>query len=135
MTRQSPYLDTRLNATLNTRYVANMAHDSPDESNPLCRSENIRHTSPDVMSASTDMGNVTYKVPSLHVFFGIPCPEGVTGHHPSFTAASGTEEAFASAVRCGKGLALTGWDCLVDAEVMKSVREDFEKDMKERESM
>jgi len=134
MSRQPPYLDTRLNATLNTRYVANMALKS-DESSPLCRSENIRHTSPDVMSASTDMGNITYVVPSLHVFFGIPCPEGVTGHHPSFTAASGTEEAFASAVRCGKGLALTGWDCLVDAEVMKSVKEDFENDVKKRENM
>lgn len=104
------------------------------ESNISCRPEKIRHTSSDVMSASTDMGNVSYVVPSLHAFFGIQCSEGVTGHHPSFTEASGTGEAFASAVRCGKGLALTGWDCLTDDEVLKSVKMDFSADLKRRGS-
>lgn len=129
-----------MNATLNARYVANMAFESfsemdENEKSLLCRSENIRLASSDVMSASTDMGNVSYVVPSLHVFFGIQCPEGVSGHHPSFTAASGTDEAFASAVRCGKGLALTGWDCLVDGDVLESVRADFEEDKMVRDTV
>ncbi|CAK7245116.1 MAG: hypothetical protein STHCBS139747_006685 [Sporothrix thermara] len=116
--QELPYLDTRLNQTLNGRYVANMA----------LYGEQIRLSSEEPMSASTDMGNVTYVVPGLHVFFGIPCPDDVSGHHPSFTAAAGTAEAFASAVRCGKGLALTGWDVVVDDEIMENVMADFEKD-------
>lgn len=113
-----PYLDTRLNDTINARYVANMAR----------YGECIRQTATEPMSASTDMGNVTYAIPGLHAFFGIPCPDDVSGHHPSFTAASGTPEAFQSALRCGKGLALTGWDCMVDDKVMEQAKADFEKD-------
>lgn len=115
---EPPYLDTRLNDTINARYVANMAR----------YGEVIRQTANEPMSASTDMGNVTYAMPGLHAFFGIPCPNDVSGHHPSFTAASGTTEAFQSALRCGKGLALTGWDLMVDDRIMDGAKADFEKD-------
>lgn len=95
ITKESPYLDTRLNHTINPRYVANMA----------LRGERIREETPELTSSSTDMGNVSYEMPSLHAFFGIPCPPDVSSHHPSFTEASGTPEAFQAALRCGKGLA------------------------------
>lgn len=94
--------------------------------------ETVRLEAPEVMSASTDMGNVTYAVPGLHQFFGIPCPPEVSGHHPSFTSASGTQEAHESAVRSGKGLALTGWSCITDDLVMEAVSEDFEADKASR---
>lgn len=118
--RETPYLDTRLNHTLNKLYVANMAH----------YGESIQYEAPEVMSASTDMGTITYELPGMHAFFGIPCPDNVSGHHPSFTQASGTQDAFASAVRCGKGLALTGWDAIVSEESMEFIRKDFEEDSK-----
>lgn len=108
----------RLNHALNRRYVDNMA----------TYGESIQYEAPDTMSASTDMGSISYEMPSLHVFFGIPCPDDVSGHHPSFTKASGTEEAFNSAVRCGKGLALTGWDILTDPDVLRRAREDIDED-------
>lgn len=123
MNRQPPYLDTRLNHTLNQLYVSSMK---------AC-GETIRLEAPDVMSASTDMGNATYALPGLHQFFGIPCPPDVSGHHPSFTLASGTQEAHDSAVRSGKGLALTGWSCIVDYSVMETVTADFEDDKSLRE--
>ena len=47
---------------------------------------------------------------------------------PSFTEASGTEHAFASAIRCGKGLALTGWDVIADEDAMTGDRRDFDED-------
>ncbi|KAL1889638.1 hypothetical protein Sste5346_008757 [Sporothrix stenoceras] len=120
--KELPYLDTRLNDTINARYVVNMAR----------YGEAIRQTADEPMSASTDMGNVTYEMPGLHAFFGIPCPDDVSGHHPSFTAASGTPEAFQSAIRCGKGLALTGWDLMVDDKIMEGARADFEEDKTKR---
>lgn len=116
--RQPPYLDMRLNHTLNRSYVGNMA----------AYGENIQYEASDSMSASTDMGSVSYEIPGLHAFFGIPCPKDVSGHHPSFTQASGTEEAFNRAVRCGKGLALTGWDVISDPEVLQRARHDFDED-------
>lgn len=117
------YLDTRMNNTLNERYVANMA----------LYGENIRKEAEDVMSASTDMGNVTYEIPGLHQFFGIPCKPNIAGHHPDFAEASATPEAQASAIRSGKGLAMTGWDLLTDERILKSVIVDFEEDKKLRE--
>lgn len=94
--------------------------------------ESIRYETPEPMSASTDMGNVTYQLPGIHAFFGILCPDDVSGHHPSFTAAAGTKEAFDSAVRCGKGLALTGWEVITDHKIHEAVLADFEDDKKAR---
>ncbi|TPX18597.1 uncharacterized protein E0L32_002454 [Thyridium curvatum] len=117
-----PYLDTRLNHTLDRRYTKIMSY----------YGESIRYETPEPMSASTDMGNVTYQLPGIHAFFGIPCPDNVSGHHPSFTAAAGTKEAFDSAVRCGKGLALTGWEVITDHKIHEAVLADFEEDRKAR---
>jgi amidohydrolase len=119
----TPYLDVRLNHTINKRYVANMA----------AYGDSVRLEAPEVMSASTDMGNVTYEVPGLHMFFGIPCKPNIAGHHPDFTEASATPEAHASAVLSGKALALTGWDFIIDDDLMAAVRHDFEEDKKIRD--
>lgn len=46
--------------------------------------------------------------------FGIPTPQGAFPHHPTFTAAAGTDEAHGEALVVGKSLALIGWDMITD---------------------
>jgi hypothetical protein len=72
----------------------------------------------ELMTGSTDQGNVSYEIPSLHSIVGIPCPPQVKGPHTvGFAKCAGSEEAFECAVRAGKAMALLGWDILVDEEL------------------
>ncbi len=110
------YMDLRANDALCRQYVEDMA----DLDEKIIFKEEIPAT------ASTDMGNVSYAVPSFHGGFGIPTPADVTGHHPSFAAAAGTDAAHDSAVRCAKGMAVLGWRVLTDSKLAEEARVDFE---------
>lgn len=69
---------------------------------------------------------MSYTVPSFHGGFAIPAPSGVTGHHPSFAEAAGTDGAHVSAIKCSKGMAMLGWRVLTDPSVATGARRDFE---------
>ncbi|TVY26829.1 Peptidase M20 domain-containing protein [Lachnellula hyalina] len=77
-------------------------------------------------SISSDMGNVSYEVPSFHGVFAIPAPLDVTGHHPSFAAAAGTDKAHGAAIQCAKGMSMLGWRVLTDDKIAESARKDFD---------
>lgn len=69
--------------------------------------------------ASTDMGNVSYMLPSIHPVFAIPTEPGVGNHTPGFTAAAATEEAHKATIRASKGLAMTALDLYAGPELLK----------------
>ncbi|ORY60934.1 uncharacterized protein BCR38DRAFT_349559 [Pseudomassariella vexata] len=82
------------------------------------------------IAASTDQGDVSYKMPSLNVSFSIP--SGVDGggpHSPGFAAAAGTKEAFLRSLRTGKAIAGTAVDVLATPGLLEKVKEQWEKDM------
>ncbi|KKY13171.1 putative metal-dependent amidase aminoacylase carboxypeptidase [Diplodia seriata] len=112
------YKDLRANLTLCKTYVEDMR----------ALGEKIILTEDEPATASTDMGNVSYTVPSFHGAFGIPAPENVVGHHPGFAAAAGTDEAHAAAIQCAKGMAMLGWRVLTDDRIAEDARRDFEQD-------
>lgn len=118
------YADLRINKTLCTRYAEAMARFG----------EQVVVEREDSMAGSTDQGNVTYAVPALHVIFGLPNKENpdINPHDAEFARCAGTEEAFQAAVRCGKGMALTGWEILTNDAVWEQCKADFEEDKKVR---
>ncbi|KAH8655348.1 hypothetical protein BX600DRAFT_552738 [Xylariales sp. PMI_506] len=66
--------------------------------------------------ASTDQGNVSYEVPSIHPGFGIKVTESNVGpHHPKFRDAAGTRDGFQSAINFGAIMAATGIEVLRDS--------------------
>lgn len=75
---------------------------------------------------STDMGNVSYVVPSFHGAFAVPVPSGVACHNPDFAAAAATTEAHNIAIKCAKGLAMLAIRVLVEDKVARGARADFE---------
>lgn len=81
------------------------------------------------MSASTDFGNVTYQLPSLHPVFSIPTEPNGQNHTPAFTAAAAAPEAHAAALVVMKGLAMAGFRVLDDAEFADRVQRAWEEDM------
>lgn len=109
------YKDLRINDTLSNEYTNSMA--------AMGVKFVARNDTP--FTASTDMGNVSYAVPSFHGGFGIPVRDGATLHQEQFAEAAGSPGAFEIAMRCAKGLALLGWRVLHDDTVAAEAMRDF----------
>ncbi|KAK7461001.1 hypothetical protein VKT23_008928 [Stygiomarasmius scandens] len=86
-----------------------------------------------IASASTDFGNVSYELPSLHPGFAIPTVVGGGNHTPEFAKAAATIEAHEACLDISKALAATGLRVLSDADFYKQVLEAFEEDKVTRE--
>ncbi|KAE8422242.1 hypothetical protein BDV36DRAFT_279982 [Aspergillus pseudocaelatus] len=110
------YMDLRVNDTLSETYVKEMA----------ALGESIMPREAQAKAfGSTDMGNVSYVVPSFHGSFAIPVASGVACHNPDFATAAATEEAHAIAIKSAKGLAMLAVRVLVDDNIAQAARRDF----------
>jgi amidohydrolase len=74
---------------------------------------------------STDMGNVSHRVPSIHPMIAA-APIYCTIHHPEFTKWAASEMGDQAAIDGAKALAMTALDYLCDAELRAQAREIFE---------
>jgi len=74
---------------------------------------------------STDMGDVSHVVPSIHPTYAI----GTTAanHSHAFTAGAGTELAHEKTLIASKALAMTAIDVLCNPELIGKVQNDFTK--------
>lgn len=73
---------------------------------------------------STDMGNVSQVVPSIHPSVAI-ADEPVTLHSPEFACAAVSDRGHVGLVLAAKALAMTAVDLLADAELMAAVKKEF----------
>jgi amidohydrolase len=76
-----------------------------------------------ISTGSTDMGNVSQVVPSIHPTFGVG--QLIFNHTPEFTGAAATDAAHASMLKTAKTLAMTGVDLALDPDLVKRVKADF----------
>jgi len=86
----------------------------------------VQATLDDERMGSTDMGNVSQILPSIHPYIGI-APEGTPGHSTAFRDAAALPEAHESALFAAKALALVAIDALTDATLLERARADFEE--------
>ncbi len=80
-------------------------------------------------SASTDQGNISYALPSLHSGFYVQSEVG--GHNPAFTKAARTREAHEKAFKTGKALAATAVDVITQEGFLKEIKDEFEQMVKD----
>ncbi|KAJ5159383.1 uncharacterized protein N7482_006387 [Penicillium canariense] len=113
------YTDVRLNDILCERYQVHMGQ--------YGRQVLKRHDK--VLTASSDIGNVSYVTPTLHTMFGIPTPENTFPHHPTYTASAGTDEAHEEALIVGKSLALIGWDMITNDELFGNAYRQWKEEI------
>ena len=79
----------------------------------------------DNAAGSTDMGNVSHVVPSIHPLYNI-CMENEVNHTREFTEAANTPGAHEKTLKVAKALSLTCIDVLVGGDnVLKKVNEKF----------
>ncbi len=77
------------------------------------------------MTASTDMGNISLAVPSIHPMIGLGNPSLVL-HSQEFAEAACSEEGIEAMIRAARALALTAWDVLTDGALRAVIQEDFQ---------
>ena len=75
-------------------------------------------------SYSTDMGNVSFKAPSIHPYISIGGPH-LVGHTPAFAEASHAECGYNGMLVAAKTMAMTALDVIESPELRQSSREAF----------
>jgi amidohydrolase len=76
-------------------------------------------------SGSTDMGNVSYRVPSIHPMLAA-APPRVVIHNPEFAKWAGSEMGDAAALDGAKSLAMTAIDYLMDDQLQQDCKQAFD---------
>ncbi len=75
-------------------------------------------------AGSTDMGNVSHRVPSIHPMLGV-APAGVIIHNPEFARYAASPSGDAAVLDGAKSLAMTALDLMADAGRLAAARADF----------
>ncbi len=76
-------------------------------------------------AGSTDMGNVSHRVPSIHPMLAV-APPNVIIHNPEFARWAASDQGDAAVIDGAKSLAFTAIDLMCDAQLMKTVKADYE---------
>jgi len=75
---------------------------------------------------STDMGDVSQAVPSIHPYVAIG-PKDLAGHSVEFREAALSERGMQAMLAAAKAMALTAYDLLTEPEFLGEVRREFEE--------
>ncbi|KAL1744572.1 hypothetical protein HDZ31DRAFT_63944 [Schizophyllum fasciatum] len=75
-------------------------------------------------NASTDQGNISHALPSLHAGFYVECETGP--HTPKFAEAARSQQAHDSALMTGKALAATAVEVLSRKRYLKEIKDEWE---------
>ncbi|GFW61905.1 peptidase M20 domain-containing protein 2 [Trichonephila clavipes] len=81
----------------------------------------------DMPAGSTDMGNVSHAIPSIHPFYNINTE--AQNHSKSFTEASGDTKAQEPTLKVAKALAMTALTLMRYPETMKEAKKQFNLDI------
>jgi amidohydrolase len=113
----SPYADMVTNESLSASYVANAAL--------LGRSVSDPRTTGHRVVGSTDMGNISHLVPSIHPMIA-SAPSGATIHTQAFAKHSRESLADKAVIDGAKAMAMTAIDFWTSTERQKAVAQDFQ---------
>ena len=75
-------------------------------------------------AGSTDMGNVSHRVPSIHPMIACAPPEVVI-HNPEFAHYAGSETGDLAVLDGAKSMAMTTLDFMMDADLRQKAKDSF----------
>jgi amidohydrolase len=82
-------------------------------------------TMPAGFAGSTDMGNVSHRVPSIHPMLAV-APTGVIIHNAEFARWAASEKGDAAVIDGAKALAMTALDLMCERGLLETTRADFD---------
>ncbi|MBI4302660.1 MAG: M20 family metallopeptidase [Chloroflexi bacterium] len=110
------YATLRTNLALARTFAANMA----------ALGRIVHPPNLDRGSGSTDMGNVSWVVPSIHPSVAI-APRNVLGHSNEFAAAAASTTGHRGLLDGAKALAMTAVDIITQPALLSEIKEEFQK--------
>lgn len=113
----NPYADMIDNAPMVEAYVANAARLGRTVLDPTTAGRRVM--------GSTDMGNVSYLVPSIHPMIKV-APDGVPIHTPEFAGWAAAPEGDRAVLDGAKAMAMTVVDLWTSAGLLERVRTSFD---------
>jgi amidohydrolase len=87
----------------------------------------VKLTDPGSAFGSTDMGNVSQLVPSIHPMVAI-APKEVSVHSPQFAAAAASETGSRGLFDAAKALAMTVVDLVTSPEIVTKIKQEFRQE-------
>ncbi len=114
---ESDYLDLKTNWPLAEAYERNAA--------ALGRQFFPLKDLPAGYAGSTDMGNVSHRVPSIHPCLGV-APMNVIIHNAEFARHAVSDKGDRAVIDGAKSLAMTALDLMGDARILAATRADFQ---------
>ena len=88
--------------------------------------EPMEYPDPKERVGSSDVGNVSLEIPTIHEYLAIADPS-VAGHTAEFREASLSPRGDDVVLLAAKGLALTGWDLLTDELLREAAKAEYLK--------
>jgi amidohydrolase len=82
-------------------------------------------TDPEVGTGSTDMGDVSHVVPSIHAWIAICDRDETTCHQRAFAACAASERGHASMLDAAKAMAMTAADLVTDSALLEGAKKEF----------
>jgi amidohydrolase len=113
---QTDYLDLKTNWPMAKAFEANATG--------LGRVFDALADLPPGRAGSTDMGNVSHRVPSIHPLLAVAPPE-VPIHNPEFARWASSQKGDEAVIDGAKALALTALDLMCDRSMLDAVKADF----------
>lgn len=110
------YADVRDNSAMVAAYTKNMLHIGREVLDPDSVGRRV--------TGSTDMGNVSYLVPSIHPMVKV-APDGVAIHTEDFARFAGSDSGDAAVLAGAKAMAMTVIDLWTDPNLLSAVRREF----------
>ena len=86
--------------------------------------EDVQEPAPGEKMGSSDMGNVSQIVPSIHPYVTI-APPGTGGHTPEFAQASISSWGDQALIRSAKAMAMTAVDLMTQPQLMQQAKDEF----------
>jgi len=86
----------------------------------------VRVSEPIDESGSSDMGNVSQVVPSIHPYIAIG-PKKMPGHSIEFVKAAASEKGHQGLICSAKGLAMTAIDVFTNPELLTEIKKEFKE--------
>lgn len=111
------YLPIRHNEALAARWARHQSRRG--------RTSLPRGVVPEYLTGSTDLGNISYRIPAIHPMIGLNDPN-LALHTEGFAAAAASEAGDEAVIDGATGLALTTVDYLADENLRQAIQQEFE---------
>jgi amidohydrolase len=105
--------------------VNNLSMASRYQSHGIALGVQVAQSSSETIGGSTDMGDVSYVVPTIHPTFKIADPGQGNCHEDAFVQHANSDRGYDAMIKVAKMMALTAYDLLAEPTLLEAAKAEF----------